>query len=42
MVVTLMVVIRKMFKLDDYVTDDHFDAIARIITFVSLIMGSAI
>ncbi len=41
MVVTLMVVIRLMFKLEDYVTDDHFDAIARIITFVSLIMGSA-
>jgi len=41
MVVTLMVLIRKAFKLDDYVTDDHFDAIARIITFVSLIMGSA-
>jgi len=41
MVVTLMVLIRKMFKLDEYVTDDHFDAIARIITFVSLIMGSA-
>ncbi len=41
MVVTLMVIIRKAFKLQDYVTDDHFDAIARIITFVSLIMGSA-
>ncbi len=41
MVVTLMVLIRKAFKLEDYVTDDHFDAIARIITFVSLIMGSA-
>ena len=41
MVVTLMVLIRKAFKLHEYVTDDHFDAIARIITFVSLIMGSA-
>ncbi len=41
MVVTLMVLIRKAFKLEEYVTDDHFDAIARIITFVSLIMGSA-
>ncbi len=41
MVVTLMITIRVMFKLEDYVTDDHFDAIARIITFVSLIMGSA-
>jgi molybdopterin-containing oxidoreductase family membrane subunit len=41
MVVTLMTLIRVAFKLEDYVTDDHFDAIARIITFVSLIMGSA-
>jgi len=41
MVVTLMTLIRVAFKLEEYVTDDHFDAIARIITFVSLIMGSA-
>ena len=41
MVLTLMIIIRKVYKLDEYVTDDHLDAIARIIIFVSLIMGSA-
>jgi molybdopterin-containing oxidoreductase family membrane subunit len=41
MVLTLMIIIRKVYKLHEYVTDDHLDAIARIIMFVSLIMGSA-
>jgi molybdopterin-containing oxidoreductase family membrane subunit len=41
MVLTLMIVIRISFKLGDFVTDGHFDAIARILTFVSLIMGSS-
>ncbi len=41
MVLTLMIIIRKVYKLHEYVTDDHLDAIARIIIFVSLIMGSA-
>jgi molybdopterin-containing oxidoreductase family membrane subunit len=41
MVLTLMVLIRKLYKLNDYITDKHLDAIARILIFVSLIMGSA-
>jgi len=38
---TLMVLIRKIYKLTDYVTDNHMDAIARILIFISLIMGTA-
>jgi Ni/Fe-hydrogenase subunit HybB-like protein len=41
MVLTLMVIVRKVYKLTDYVTDNHMDAIARILVFVSLIMGTA-
>ncbi|MGE5419043.1 MAG: NrfD/PsrC family molybdoenzyme membrane anchor subunit [Chloroflexota bacterium] len=41
MVMTLMVMIRKIYKLTNYITDNHMDAIARILIFVSLIMGSA-
>jgi Ni/Fe-hydrogenase subunit HybB-like protein len=41
MVMTLMVLIRKIYKLTDYVTDNHMDAIARILVFISLIMGTA-
>lgn len=41
MVMTLMIIIRKVYKLQDYVTDSHLDAIARILTFISLIMGTA-
>jgi Ni/Fe-hydrogenase subunit HybB-like protein len=41
MVMTLMVLIRKIYKLNDYVTDNHMDAIARILVFISLIMGTA-
>ena len=41
MVVTLMVIIRKLYKLNDYITDNHMDAIARILIFISLIMGTA-
>ncbi len=41
MVMTLMVIIRKIYRLTDYVTDNHMDAIARILVFVSLIMGTA-
>jgi Ni/Fe-hydrogenase subunit HybB-like protein len=41
MVMTLMVIIRKLYKLTDYVTDNHMDAIARILIFVSLIMATA-
>lgn len=41
MVVTLMVMIRKIYKLTNYITDNHMDAIARILIFISLIMASA-
>ncbi|NOX45450.1 MAG: polysulfide reductase NrfD [Chlorobi bacterium] len=41
MVLTLMIVIKVAFKLDDFVTEGHLDAIGRILTFVSLIMGSS-
>jgi Ni/Fe-hydrogenase subunit HybB-like protein len=41
MVMTLMVLIRKIYKLTNYITDNHMDAIARILIFISLIMGIA-
>lgn len=41
MVLTLMIIIRKVFKFQDFVTDGHMDAIGRILTFISLIMGTA-
>lgn len=41
MVMTLMILIRKLYKLGDYVTDSHLTAIAKILTFISLIMGTA-
>ncbi|MHC1707003.1 MAG: NrfD/PsrC family molybdoenzyme membrane anchor subunit [Bacteroidales bacterium] len=41
MVMTLMIIIRKLYNLQDYVTDSHLNAIAKILIFVSLIMGTA-
>jgi molybdopterin-containing oxidoreductase family membrane subunit len=41
MVLTLMIIIRKEFKLADFVTDSHLEAIGKILTFISLIMGTA-
>lgn len=41
MVMTLMILIRKLYKMEDYVTDSHLTAIAKILTFISLIMGTA-
>jgi molybdopterin-containing oxidoreductase family membrane subunit len=41
MVMTLMVLIRKIYRLTDYITDNHMDAIARILIFISMIMGLA-
>ena len=41
MVLTLMIIIKVAFHLGDFVTEDHLDAIGRILTFVSLIMGSS-
>ena len=36
-----MIIVRKVFKYTEYVTQGHLDAIARILTFISLIMGTA-
>ncbi len=36
-----MVLIRKIYKLTDYITDNHMEAIAKILIFISLIMGTA-
>jgi Ni/Fe-hydrogenase subunit HybB-like protein len=41
MVMTLMIIIRKYYHLQDYVTDSHLNAIAKILVFISLIMGTA-
>ena len=41
MVMTLMVIIRKLYKFHDFVTDKHLDKVAKILMFVSLIMGTA-
>lgn len=41
MVMTLMVIIRKIYKLHDFITDRHLDNVAKILMFVSLIMGTA-
>ncbi len=41
MVLTLMIIMRKLYKFQDYVTNGHLDAITRILTFMSLIMGTA-
>ncbi len=41
MVLTLMIIIRKIYKLEDYITDSHINAICKILVFISLIMGLA-
>ncbi len=41
MVITLMIIIRKIYKLNDYITDSHLNAICKILIFISLIMGTA-
>lgn len=41
MVLTLMIIVRKVYKYEEYVTRRHLDAIARVLTFVSLIMAVA-
>ncbi|HEY4785825.1 MAG TPA: NrfD/PsrC family molybdoenzyme membrane anchor subunit, partial [Bacteroidales bacterium] len=39
MVMTLMIIIRKFYKLNNYITDSHLNATAKILVFISLIMG---
>jgi Ni/Fe-hydrogenase subunit HybB-like protein len=41
MVMTLMIIIRKYYHLEQYVTDSHLNAIAKILVFISLIMGTS-
>jgi Ni/Fe-hydrogenase subunit HybB-like protein len=41
MVLTLVVIMRGLYKMNDFVTDSHIDAICRILVFISLIMGTA-
>jgi len=41
MVLTLMIIIRKIYKFHDYITDSHINAICKILVFISLIMGTA-
>ncbi len=41
MVLTLMILVRKIYKLQDYITDSHINAICKILVFISLIMGLA-
>lgn len=41
MVMTLMIIIRKVYKFEDYITDSHLNAISKILIFISLIMGTA-
>mgnify|MGYP002640658630 FL=1 len=41
MVLTLMIIIRTVYKYQSYVTDSHINAIAKILVFISLIMGTA-
>src|SRR5512133_2163395 len=41
MVLTLTIIIRIVYKFQDYVTSSHLDAIARILVFISLIMATA-
>ncbi len=41
MVLTLVVLMRKLYKMEAFITDSHVDAICRVLIFVSLIMGSS-
>ncbi|MFA5326612.1 MAG: NrfD/PsrC family molybdoenzyme membrane anchor subunit [Prolixibacteraceae bacterium] len=41
MVLTLVVLMRKLYKMEDFITDNHVDAVCRVLIFVSLIMGTA-
>lgn len=41
MVLTLVISMRGLYKMNDFITDSHIDAICRILVFISLIMGTA-
>jgi len=41
MVLTLVVLMRKLYNMEDFITDNHVDAVCRVLVFISLIMGTA-
>jgi Ni/Fe-hydrogenase subunit HybB-like protein len=41
MVLTLVITMRGLYKMNDFITDSHIDAVCRVLVFVSLIMGTA-
>src|SRR5664279_5343196 len=41
MVLTLVTLMKKLYKMYDFITANHVDAICRILVFISLIMGTA-
>ncbi|MFV0265927.1 MAG: NrfD/PsrC family molybdoenzyme membrane anchor subunit [Draconibacterium sp.] len=41
MVLTLVITMRGLYKMNDFITDSHVDAVCRILIFISLIMGTA-
>ena len=41
MVLTLVTLMRSLYKMNDFVTNSHIDAVCRILVFISLIMGTA-
>ena len=41
MVLTLTIIMRKFYKMQAYITDSHLNAIAKILTFISLVMGTS-
>ncbi|HLN73494.1 MAG TPA: NrfD/PsrC family molybdoenzyme membrane anchor subunit [Prolixibacteraceae bacterium] len=41
MVLTLVTLMKKLYKMGDFITENHVDAVCRILIFISLIMGTA-
>lgn len=41
MVLTLVITMRGLYKMNDFITDSHIDAVCRVLVFISLIMGTA-
>jgi len=41
MVLTLVITMRGLYRMNDFITDSHIDAVCRVLIFISLIMGTA-
>jgi len=41
MVLTLVTLMKKLYNMGDFITENHVDAVCRILVFISLIMGTA-